>query len=50
MLTFEITDNDFHDNKYLLKTPGCGGDSSGYILVGSNRNVLGTKGIWFLGQ
>ncbi|SES42801.1 hypothetical protein SAMN04487884_15010 [Butyrivibrio fibrisolvens] len=21
MLTFEITDNDFHDIKYLLKTP-----------------------------
>lgn len=33
MLIYEITDNDFHDFKYLLKTPATGGHICDYWIV-----------------
>lgn len=43
MLTFEITDNDFHDIKYLLKHPVSADFSFENGLVETNKIMFGKK-------
>ncbi len=43
MLTFKITDNDFHDIKYLLKHPVSAGFSFENGLVEANEIMFGWK-------
>ena len=43
MLTFEITDNDFHDIKCLLKHPASAGFSFENGLAKTNEIMFGWK-------
>ena len=43
MLTYNTTDNDFHDIKYLLKHPISAGFSFGNGLAKTNEIMFGWK-------